>query len=153
MNDLGGGVHQQRDEAERPNSPRYFAEPGKPDVRIVVLHKNSLSTPRQKQTTTISAFCTVKAVLLPQVRYAEVNGPSSVAVRGQSLTHSRLLPLALGSVGRPLAKDPADFYVRIVFRGSALGSNEMAKRMRALASNLRDSGQASGRYTIRSCGT
>src|SRR6201985_1347805 len=40
-------------------------------------------------------------------------------------THSRLLPLALGSVGRPLAKDPADSYVRIVFRGSALGSNEM----------------------------
>jgi hypothetical protein len=48
------------------------------------------------------------------------------------LTRSTLLPLALGSVGRPLAEALAYFYVRIVLRGSdALGSNEMARVKRA----------------------
>jgi hypothetical protein len=32
---------------------------------------------------------TVTAALLPQVRYEEVNGPRSVAVRGLSLTQLR----------------------------------------------------------------
>ena len=32
---------------------------------------------------------TVMPVPSPQVRYEEMNGPSSVAVRGQSLTHNR----------------------------------------------------------------
>jgi hypothetical protein len=41
---------------------------------------------------------TVMAVLSPQIRYWEVNGPSSVAVRGPSLTHNRPSVIDLSKV-------------------------------------------------------
>jgi hypothetical protein len=48
VNDLGGSIHQQRDEAESPHRPRNLTEPGKTRACVIVPHGFSVPLPGQK---------------------------------------------------------------------------------------------------------